>query len=174
MRFLSFFFLGYLFLLSGCASAAPTKAPAAPPQKCEIKQAVWCIEQGAFEIIDRLAQDAVHDRIWMLRGSFRPESKLVVLEPNGCRSGVSDTLVLTSYEQGIEWNGRSWDRIRTRLKSDGSCDLEVLMPAFDGDPMEWAFSTGLMLVKACADEKCTGPSLAELKPRFDKQFRKER
>jgi hypothetical protein len=164
--------LSSLLLLSGCVSAAPpAQAPAAPPRKCEIRQSAWCIDQGAFEITDRLAQDSVHDRVWTLRGPFRPESKLVILEPNGCRSGFAETPVLSSYEQKVVWEGRSWDRIRARLKSDGSCDLEVLIPPFDGDPMEWAFSTGLMLVKACKDEACSGESLAELKPRFEKRFR---
>lgn len=174
MKLVYSFLIGCLLCLSGCASAASTITPAAPPRKCEIKQAVWCIEQGAFEIIDRLAQDSLHDRIWIVRGSFRPESKLVVLEPNGCRVGVSDMLSLSHYERDIKWEGRSWDRIRARLKSDGSCDLEVLMPAFDGDPMEWAFSTGLVLLKACADVECAGQSLAELKSQFEKQFRQGR
>ncbi|WP_211288334.1 hypothetical protein, partial [Xanthomonas theicola] len=89
------------------------------------------------------------------------------------QTGTSDTLVLSSYKRGIQWEGRSWDRIRARLKSDGSCDLEVLVPVFDGDQMEWAFATGLMLIRACTDEKCTGPSLSEFKPTFEEQFRKK-
>lgn len=172
MKLLPSLLFSYFFLTSGCVSAAPGANPAAPPRRCEIRQAAWCIEQGAFEIVDRLAQDAAHDRVWTIRGQFRPKSGLVILEPNGCRNGVSDTLALSSYEQGINWEGRSWDRIRARLKTDGSCDLDVLMPAFDGDQMEWAFSTGLMLVKTCTDESCAGPSLAELKPQFEAQFRR--
>jgi hypothetical protein len=173
MRLLSFLLVGASLLASsGCASAAPTQGPAAPPRHCEIKQAVWCIGQEASEIIDRLVEDGIHDRVWILRGSFRPESKLVVLEPNGCRAGHSDTLSLLSYESGVNWEGRSWDRIKARLKKDGSCDLTVLMPPFDGDQMEWAFSTGLVLVKSCPDESCRGPSLSELKPKFEARFKK--
>jgi hypothetical protein len=127
-----------------------------------------------FEITDRRAEDGVHDRIWTLRDSFRPESKLVILEPNGCRTGFSDALAFSGFEQGVKWQDDSWDRMRVRLKMDGSCDLEVLMPPFTGDPMEWAFSTGLMLVKACKDERCEGQSLSELKPQFEQQFREGR
>ncbi len=152
-----------------------TQVPAAPPRQCEIKQAVWCIQQGATEIVDRLAEDSVHDRVWTLSDSLRPESKLVVLEPNGCRAGHSDTLDLVSYESDFTWGGRSWNRLRARLKKDGTCDLEVLIPPspYDGDPMEWAFSTGLILVRSCLDDACTGPNLAELKPKFEAQFRKK-
>lgn len=174
MRLLSFLLIsGSLLSLSGCTSAAPAQVPAAPPRQCEVKLAAWCIDQEAYEIIGRMAEDGVHDRAWILRGSFRPESKLVVLEPNGCRTGHSDTLSLLSYESGITWEGRSWERVKARLKQDGTCDLEVLMPPFDGDPMEWAFSTGLILVRSCPDEACMGPNLAELKPKFQAQFRKK-
>lgn len=174
MRLLFLLFVGIgLLSLSGCTSAASVQAPAAPPRKCEIKQAAWCIQEGATEIVDRLAEDSVHDRVWTLSDSSSPESKLMVLESNGCRAGRSDTLDLLSYESGFTWEGRSWGRMRARLKKDGTCDLDVLMPAYDGDPMEWAFSTGLILVRSCPDEACTGPNLAELKPKFEAQFRKK-
>ncbi len=173
MRFLSFSLIGgSLFASSGCASATPVQGLAAPPRQCEIKQMAWCIQEGAFEIIDRIAEDGIHDRVWILRDSFRPESKLVVLEPNGCRTGRSDALSLLSYESGVTWEGRTWERVKARLKTDGTCDLEVLMPPFDGDPMEWAFSSGLILVGSCPDEACRGPNLAQLKPKFEAQFRK--
>lgn len=173
MRLLSFLLIGGMFYLSSCTLVASAQAPAAPARRCEIKQAVWCIQEGATEIVDRLAEDSVHDRVWTLSDSFRPESKLVVLESNGCRVGHSDTLDLLSYESGFIWEGRSWDRIRARLKKDGTCDLEVLMPPYDGDPMEWAFSTGLILVKPCSDEACKGPNLGGLKPKFEAQFRRK-
>ncbi len=160
--------LSWVLLLGACASHAQSAvAPASPPRHCEIQYSAWCVDQGVFEITSRLAEDSVHDRIWILRGEFVPKSRLIVLEPNGCRSGHSDKLSLVNYESEVQWEGEKWERMRARLKSDGSCDLDVLIPASDGDPMEWAFSTGLMLVKSCVDEKCSGPSLADLKPQVE-------
>ena len=161
-------------MLVGCGSFAERlkAAPAAPPMKCEIQQRAWCIYQGAYEISDRAARDSVHDRIWTMWDSFRPESKLVVLEMYGCRTSFSDTLQFLSFEQDVTWESQKWDRVRFRLKKDQSCDVDVLMPPYDGDQMEWAFSTGLMLVKQCTDEKCSGEPLADLKPKFEAEFKK--
>lgn len=160
-------------VLSASPSIGSPSQPSAPPRKCEIRQSVWCIDREVDEITNRIAERSIYDRIWVLQDDLRPESQLVVLEPNGCRAGRSDMLDLLSYENGFTWEGRSWGRMRARLKKDGTCDLEVLMPPYDGDPMEWAFSTGLILVRSCPDDACTGPNLAELKPKFEAEFRKK-
>ncbi len=174
MRFLSFLLIGVcLLFLSGCRLVDFSQAPASPPRRCEIKQAVWCIQEGSTEIVDRIAEDSVHDRVWTLSDWSNPESKLVVLESNGCRVGYSDAFDFLSYENGFTWKGRSWGRMRVRLKKNGTCDLEVLMPPYDGDPMEWAFSTGLILLKSCPNKNCIGQNLAEFKPKFEAQFHKK-
>lgn len=160
------------FLGNGCAAASPPSlSPSAPPWRCEIRLSTWCIAEGAYEITRQLASDSVHARVWSMRGRFRPESKLIVLEPNGCRSGFSDALELLKFERGVRWENRSWDRLQARIKSDGSCDLTVLLPPYDGDPMEWAFTSGLPQVRPCKDEACESTGLAELRPQFEKQFR---
>lgn len=160
------------FFGNACVAASPpVRAPSAPPLRCEIRLSTWCIAEGAYEITRQLASDGVHDRVWSMRGRFRPESKLVVLEPNGCRSGFSDAQELLRFEQDIAWQERSWDRLLVRLKSDGSCDLAVLLPPYDGDTMEWAFSEGLPMVRPCKDNACESAGLAELRPQFEKQFR---
>lgn len=164
-----------LFLLSACASAAPpTKAPAAPPRRCEIRLSAWCIAEGAYEITRQLANDSVHDRVWSMRGRFRPESNLVILEPNGCRSGFSDALELLKFERGVQWENRSWDRLQARLKSDGSCDLTVLLPPMTAIQWSGRSQMGLLLVRPCKDDACESAGLAELRPQFEKQFRAER
>ena len=138
------------FLGNGCAAASPPGGVApAPARRCEIRLSAWCIAEGAYEISRQLANDSIHDRVWSMRGRFRSESKLVIFEPNGCRSGFSNALELTRFERDIEWQDRSWNRMLVRLKSDGSCDLTVLLPPYDSDPMEWAFSDGLLLVRPC-------------------------
>lgn len=157
---------------SGFATASPTTlAPAAPPSRCEIRLSAWCIAEGAYEINRQLANDSVHDRVWSMRGRSKPASKVIVLEPNGCKSGPSDALELLEFEQGVAWQNDSWDRIQVKLKSDGSCDLTILLPPYDGDPLEWAFSSGLPLIRPCNDEKCIGAGIGELRSQFEKRYR---
>jgi hypothetical protein len=68
------------------------------------------------------------------------------------------------FDKAIEWNGRSWDRLLVRLKSDTSCDLTILLPPEDGDSMEWAFTSGLPLVRPCKDDACNSEGLSQIKP----------
>mgnify|MGYP000856548500 CR=1 FL=1 len=155
-------------LESGCVNASPNAPPSAPPARCEIRLSTWCIQEGAYEITRRLASDSVHDRFWFLRGRFKPESVLVVLEPNGCKNGLSDKVDLAEFEHQIEWQGRTWDRFKVRLKSDGSCDLTVLLPPDEGDSMEWAFTEGVPLIRPCKDTSCDDVGLVQIKPALAK------
>jgi hypothetical protein len=148
-----------------------SKRPSAPPLICELQMSSWCILEGVYEIDRRLADDSVHDRIWTLRGAFRRSSELIILEPNGCKGGFSDVLELVSYDERVTWQKGLWDRVRFRLKKDGSCDLSLLWPRLNNDPLEWAYSEGLMLVQNCENEKCTGKSLADLKPILITKYR---
>lgn len=157
------FLKGVAFFFAS-VSAVYAGAPSSPPNKCEIKQAAWCIQQGAFEITERMVNDGVNDHAWILSGQFRPDSKLVFLEPNGCRNGVSNTLELIDYEHNAKWDEQLWEKLKIRLNSDGMCDIVVLFPALNNDPLEWAYSTGLMLVKTCYDDLCKGNSLSDIKP----------
>lgn len=137
-------------------------ASAAPSIECELRLGAWCITDGAYETDRQLAQDSIHDRVWTLRGQFRPESKLVVLEPNGCGGGHSDIRSLLGFQQGYQWGGRIWDRAQVRLKSDGTCDLTLLFPAYSGDPMEWAMPQGFRLIRSCSDDACAGGALTAI------------
>ena len=147
-------------------SAASPSATPAPSRKCEVRQPAWCITQGVFELTENLAQDGVHDHVWTLRGQFRRDSSLVVLEPAGCRAGAADAMEFVDFEKGIRWKDRTWDRLRARLRKDGSCDLTMLIPPPDDDSMEWAYSQGLMLVRPCPNEACSSPAVSDLKPEF--------
>lgn len=151
--------------LVGCASASPPmQGVSAPARKCEITLSSWCIVEGAGVVTRRLADDGVHDRIWSLEGRFRPDSKLFILEPNGCKRGYADEMQLLRFEKGVEWDGVSLNRAIVRIKSDRSCDLQILFLPLDGDPMEWAFSTGLGLIWGCGDKACTPTPFADIKP----------
>ena len=147
----------------------------APRVKCEISNSAWCIAEGADLISRRVASDSQYDRIWTLQGTFRPSSQLLVFEPNGCRSNFSDVIEFVSYEPNYAWQHKKWDRLQIRLNSKGSCDLEILLTPDTNDPLEWAFSEGLGLIRACASPgECTGVSIAQLKPQFESQFHRNR
>jgi hypothetical protein len=151
-----------LLMFTQASAGTPHHAASAPPRKCEIRQSAWCIQQGSFEIDIRTPSDGVHDRKWVLRGQFLSTSELTVLEPNGCRSGVSDTLRLIKSEIH-QVTSMDTQELIVRLKTDGSCDLVVSYPMLDSHPLEWAFRTGLTFIQACENERCTGPNLGELK-----------
>ncbi len=173
MKFLLLIASAICVLGNGCAVASPPSGSAsAPPLRCEIRLSAWCIEEGAYEITRQLANDSVHDRVWSMRGRFRPASKLVILEPNGCKSGFSNALELLKFERGVQWENGSWDRMQVRLKSDGTCDLAIMLSPYDGDPMEWAFSSGLPLIRPCKDAACESAGLGQLRPQFEQRYRK--
>jgi hypothetical protein len=153
-----------IVMVVACAPTPSQSAPAAaPPSKCEIRFSAWCIAEGAYQISRVLASDGVHDRIWTLSGRFRPDSKLVVFEPNGCNAGYADKAVLLGVEKAFRWQDRQWDRISVRLKQDASCDLKILVPVAANDPMEWSYSSGLPLIRTCTKVECPAQNLGDLK-----------
>lgn len=164
-------------LTMGTSVARPeavSQNPAAPPHKCEMRQPVWCIYQGASEVADRFAKDPVFSHVWTIRGFFKPQAPLVVLEPDGCRVGRSDAVSALGFDEHVPWEGKSWDRIRVRLKSDGSCDMQILVPLFATDPSGEAYFTGLALIQNCTDENCSGQGLAGLRGQFESQYRRRK
>lgn len=151
-------------LTMACTPTVSQSTPAsAPPSRCEIKFAAWCIAEGACKISRVLASDGVHDRIWTLSGRFRPDSKLIIFEPNGCNAGRADKAVLLGVEKAFPWQGGQWNRISVRLRRDTTCDLRILVPVAANDPMEWAYSSGLPLIRTCTKEECPAQNLGDLK-----------
>jgi hypothetical protein len=132
----SLFVLAIFMLMPGNAALAlPSEGarPSAPPRKCEVRQAAWCIFQGAWEITDRMIENDKYDHVWIIRGFFKPKAPLVVMEPNGCRDGLADSVVASEFSDKFSWDGKTWNKMIVRLKRDGSCDLQVLIakPAVD-------------------------------------------
>lgn len=147
-----------------------------PPRKCEIRQPAWCVYQEWSEITDRLDTTGPRDHIWTIHDVDHPESRLVILEPFGCRTGFADTVTALGFDPDVRWKDKTWDRMRVRLRQDGSCDLTLLVPLFNDDPMEWAFSAGRASIMACRDEKCTPnkPTPADVTDKFREQFKRSR
>jgi hypothetical protein len=170
----------FMILSTGLASANEprTIGPAsAPPKVCEIRQRAWCIYQEGAEITDtqRIDNDDPGDHTWILKDVRSPNSSLVIFEPDGCRIGFSDTVKAMEYTRNVKWKGRLWDQMQIGLRSDGSCDLKLLISPYDGNPLEWAFSTGRVLLAACSDEKCTPimPTPADVTDKYIPLFKRQ-
>jgi hypothetical protein len=146
--------------------------PSAPPVRCEIKLSAWCIAEGAAEIRRELSTDSVHDRNWMLRGQFNSSPSLVVMEPNGCRDVRSDALTMIAYDESVQWDSKTWDRIHVRMRKDGRCDIQIYLLR-DKDPYDWAFSSGLNLIRRCQTEVCHDLSVGQLKSQFGARFHRD-
>ncbi len=159
------------------ANKSTDSSPAAPPRICEIRQKAWCIYQNGSEITDhqKTTTDYPDDHIWSMRDVHQPRSVLVIFEPNGCREGFSDKVSALGFNENVQWQGKTWDQMRIRLRSDGSCDLRLLVPVYDADPLEWAFSVGRGLIAACRDEKCTNitPTPADVTDAYREKFRRD-
>lgn len=149
----------------------PHPVSAAPHVKCELQMTVWCIREGAKEIVIKFSQQGTDRRAWIIRGFFQPQWPLVVLEPRGCREGVSDAVSILSFDDGVEWGQESWNRIRVRLKQDGSCDLDILVPYLSDDESGEAFFGGLALIQACTTSTCEGPSIGRIRGELEERWR---
>lgn len=140
-------------------SAGEKAAPSAPSRTCEIRHATWCILVGPMSITDEFQLTGPFRSAWTIRGKLTPNLPLVVLEPHGCRRGYADVPELLGYEPAFRWKGKTLSRIRVRLKLDKSCDLELLFPRLEDDPMPEAFSSGIASIQSCTNATCHGENL---------------
>lgn len=156
-------------------SKSADSSPSAPPRVCEVQQKAWCIYQEGVEITDQQITNNSDESIWTMRDVREPKSVLVIFEPSGCRKGFTDTVSALGFSENVQWQGKTWDQMRVRLRTDGSCDLRLLVPPYDGDPLEWAFSTGRALIAACRDEKCTNtaPTPADVTDVYRDKFKRK-
>ncbi|HOY23165.1 MAG TPA: hypothetical protein PK002_08415 [Cellvibrio sp.] len=150
-----FIFSGLLLLVSSCVVAAPERL-------CEIRQSAWCLLEGAEKIIDEKTEtDSKYASVWYVSGPLDQNHGFYVLEPNGCRKGLSDSLNLVNYNDQVEWRNQQWRKIIFRLKNDESCDLEVLLPSAEIDKLGEAFSHTFLLIKSCNSNACGGYVVGE-------------
>lgn len=150
-----FLTVSVLIIGLGCVSVK-----SAPPRVCEIRESVWCVYYGPVEIINQLSKTAEYRSVWTVRGDLQPDKPFILLEPRGCRVGLSDVIELVSFDKQFKWTDKYWNRAVVRLKSDKSCDIELLTPS-EYDEIQEAFSNSLGLIQACNTSTCEGPVLGE-------------
>ena len=150
--------------------ASNAKNVNAPSVRCEIRTSVWCITDGAFSIERELATDSIHDRIWTMGNYFQPEYKLIVLEPNGCRSGYSNQTILISTESNYVWRNEKWNRAVFKLKSSNDCNLTMLFSLPKFDTTKWTYPLDVELIRPCTNDECLGESLARFLPKLKSVF----
>ena len=138
------------------------KDAAAPVRKCEVYLTTWCILDGAFEINRRLSDIAGYDRIWRLRGWESEASRIVILEPNACRAGVSDTVSLLTLSKNVLFENEKWNRLEIQIKKDGSCNMAIYALPSGEITKDWAYTMGMRLIQNCRDYECGEPSFRDL------------
>lgn len=165
MRFIIFDIVLVLILpLAGCANASAvhrSSATSSPPRKCEITLGSWCIFESNIVIQHRQSRVPAYDDVWRLWGSDWKKYPSVILEPSGCRKGLSDAVELIGFDARFEFDDRIWNAITVSLKSDGTCNLKLLSPTLSEDPTGVAFATNLGLIRVCRAVPCLGPVLGE-------------
>lgn len=154
-------FLCRLILGASLMPLAPEADAIPPPSVCEIRQATWCIHQDDVTIQHAPASEPGYGSVWKIWGPYWAEHPLVILEPRGCRVGLSDTLQLVDHTRRFSWSGRAWDSVDVRLKVDGSCDLRLLSPIEEVDPRQSAFAAKLTQLQSCTTSSCTGVVFSE-------------
>lgn len=142
----------------GWDKPGPATAPSVP-FSCALKRGTWCIRQGSVEVtkLQRVGESDPPGSAWRLNDVHYPSSTLIVLEPAGCTHAFADTVEARGIEYGVDWDGRKWDRMTVRIRTDGSCDLRLLVTPFHDEPSEWAFFAGRTFIEACKDDDCLDP-----------------
>lgn len=146
-------------LLFHVGDAYCSEETGAPPRDCEVVRGAWCILASSISFEHERPRDSPFRSKWTLRGRYWRDKPLVILEPGGCRTGVSDAAKVLSVSPSVLWEGKQWKSYVVRLKSDGSCDLKILSP--QNDPLGSAFSASLTEIRVCSSVRCDGVVLAQ-------------
>lgn len=149
----------YLLLEVSAGGDVVAMAAAAPKQQCEIRMPVWCIYKDDVVIKNEPGRVPGYRSVWTMWGDYWKEHPAVILEPAGCRVGLSDEIELISIDRRYVWNEEEWNSLVVRLKSDGSCDLRMLSPPKGADPVGAAFSANLSSIQACSTADCEGQKI---------------
>jgi hypothetical protein len=143
-------------------------SPSSPPLHCISEHGAWCVLDGAGE---QPLATASGVSAFKLSDPSQSDASLIVISPVGCDRVRADQLAFLSFEHGLKRYGQEWEGISVRLRNDGTCDLQILLPQFSSNPFEWAFSSGLQLIRACKSDVCEGAPLGVLKPAFELRYR---
>jgi hypothetical protein len=154
-----------LLINSSAGAAEPTdqNTPSLFSPKCEIRQSTWCVMSEFQTITDQPANSKHFRNNWYVHGALDPRHPLVIREPKGCREGTSDVVELVRFDSTYRWRRKTWSRMVIRLKSNDSCNLELLFANYSAGGLREDFYSGLNL-RACTDALCSGPSILEKLP----------
>lgn len=144
-----------LMLFMPCALYAEN-TPSSPPNKCEIKQAVWCILYSDVSYEDYPSIESGFASSWVIRGGSWRSYPLIIREPIGCRNGNSDATEVLGDVQSIIMENGEWFKIIVKLKNDNSCNMEFTYPSEELDPQRGGFFAAMNLIRACTNEVCEG------------------
>lgn len=163
-------FIILMALLFGCLPlhALAQASPSSPPLHCVNKHGAWCVLDGARE---QPLASVSGMAAFKLSDPSQSDASLIVISPVGCDRVRADQLAFLSFEHGLKQYGQEWERVGVRLRNDGTCDLQILLPQFSSNPFEWAFSSGLQLIRACKSDTCEGAPVGLLKPAFELRYR---
>jgi hypothetical protein len=143
-------------------------SPAAPPQHCVSNHGAWCVLEGASEA--SLAAEPGFTAS-QLSNPWEAEAAMIVIAPASCSHLQADQLSVLSFEHAQHAYDHDWERLGVRLRADGKCDVKILLPEYSSNPMEWAFSSGLALLRTCRSTPCAGPLMSDLQPAFATRYR---
>jgi hypothetical protein len=143
-------------------------SPSSPPLHCVTKHGAWCVLDGARE---QPLASVSGMAAFRLSDPSQSDASLIVISPLSCGRVRADQLAFLSFEHGLKRYGQEWERVGVRLRNDGTCDLQILLPQFSSNPFEWAFSSGLQLIRACKSDTCEGAPVGLLKPAFELRYR---
>jgi hypothetical protein len=144
---------------ASCASnIAEVDLVSGVPSVCVFQQRAWCIQNSNVSI-EPGETDFENKGTWIVSGSYWRDLPAVIASPPMCRELPADTVELLEAGQSINWSGRNWQITRVRLRRDGQCDIDLLVPTLADDPRGTAFSRSLGDLRPCRDHTCSGATL---------------
>lgn len=165
--------ISFLLLLLGpqqLNASDLAEAPSAPPNTCSARFGEWCVLQDvSAKFVDRNQE---RDVIEFSPANPHPyQQSVVVLAEHGCLEGFSSEMTYTGFELDRSYAGGTKDALIVKLSR--SCTLRILLPRWSGDSLDWPYRTGLSLIRPCPDEQCRGPSIGDLRSKFEIKYRRQ-
>lgn len=144
-------------ILLGLA-ASPLSQSATPAQVCEIRTPSWCMIRSGLYFDARTINKS--QRLWTLRGPYLEKEMINIVEDRACSSGHSDFQLRRESVGASKVDGTKKYIITWILRKDESCKMTIEIPVNENKKSEIAYELALRALKACADDRCSGPNLA--------------
>lgn len=135
-------------------------SPNEPLPQCAITRGAWCILKGPYQIeYSPVRNEPIYS--WTISEKYWRSEAGVILEGQGCKDGAADTLELIDSSSLFSWEGQTWKAATLRLKKNGQCDLQFLVPTSERAPLGMAASVISTHVAVCLRKlKCEGNIVA--------------